>query len=194
VSGEALIDGGVYTVRAGSLDDAPCLAVLAMQVFLDTYAPNGIRPDLAREALTVYSPEAFGARLREPDAAVDVVEREGHLVAFIDVAPADASPAPGIEGPEVRRLYVQAPFKRQGIGRALLQRAERRLAARGAAVLWLTAYAGNAGALAFYPALGYADAGRRDHVFEGQRYENRIFVKKLAPAQTTSTGATSTRR
>ena len=39
------------TLRPATADDALCLGVLAMQVFLDTYATDGIRPPIAREAL-----------------------------------------------------------------------------------------------------------------------------------------------
>ncbi len=36
-------------LRTGVPDDALCIGVLATQVFLDTYATSGIRPDLAYE-------------------------------------------------------------------------------------------------------------------------------------------------
>ena len=39
--------------RNGTPDDALCISVLAMQVFLDTYAIDGLRNDIAREALAV---------------------------------------------------------------------------------------------------------------------------------------------
>ena len=54
--------------RSGTPEDALCLGVLATQVFLDTYATNGIRSDLAREALSVYSQETFAARLADPNS------------------------------------------------------------------------------------------------------------------------------
>jgi hypothetical protein len=45
--------------RQGTRSDAVCIAVLATQVFLDTYAIEGIRPPLANEALENYSPDAI---------------------------------------------------------------------------------------------------------------------------------------
>ena len=42
--------------RVAQPTDAVCIAALATQVFLDTYATDGLRPDLAREAFAVYSP------------------------------------------------------------------------------------------------------------------------------------------
>ena len=80
---------------------------------------------------------------------------------------------------ELQRLYVQRHFLGQGLGRTLLQRAEEAAAVRGAATVWLSAWAGNAKALAFYRRQGYADIGESDHVFEAQRFENRVFVKAL---------------
>ena len=38
-------------LRPADAADALCIGVLGMQVFLETYAPDGVRPDLAREVL-----------------------------------------------------------------------------------------------------------------------------------------------
>ena len=38
-------------LRPATPADAPTLSALAIQVFLDTYAPEGIRPAVAREVL-----------------------------------------------------------------------------------------------------------------------------------------------
>jgi GNAT superfamily N-acetyltransferase len=171
------ITGLVY--RRGVPGDELCVSVLAMQVFLDTYATHGIRPDLAREALSVYGLDGFALRLRDPDVHIIVTETNGCVIAFIDLSLRSACPAPGIEGLEVLRLYVQAPFQRQGIGRALLKFAEQHARERGDRHVWLTAWVGNTGAIAFYPAAGYADVGATQYVIEGEAYENRVFAKRL---------------
>ncbi len=179
------IAGLVY--RRGVPGDELCVSVLAMQVFLDTYATQGIRPDLAREALSVYGADTFAQRLRDPDVHIIVAENNGFVVAFIDLSLHSVCPAPGIGGVEALRLYVQAPFQRHGIGRALLKFAEQHAHERGDPYVWLTAWVGNTGALAFYPAAGYADAGTAQYVIEGQAYENRVFAKRLAVGATLST-------
>ena len=56
-------------------EDALCLSVLAMQVFLDTYATDGIRPELAREVLTTYSQAAFGEAIAHERSCILVAER-----------------------------------------------------------------------------------------------------------------------
>ena len=170
----------VVAYRAGQPADALCIAVLATHVFLDTYATAGLRPDLAREALSVYSPEAFADRLADPALRFVLAEAGGHLVAFAEVATDRACPAPVPAEVEVVRLYVHPRFQHQGIGRALLLHAERIGAGLGAGAVWLAAWAGNASALAFYRALGYEDVGATTYAIEGQHYENRVLRKGLA--------------
>ena len=154
-----------------------------MQVFLDTYACDGVRPDLAREALSVYSPERFTQRLADPSSSFILAERRGHLVAFAELALGGVPPHPSLErGAELVRLYVQARFKRMGLGRMLLARAEAAAAARSAKILWLTAWSENQPARAFYAAQGYTDIGATQYVFEDKSYENRILTRRLAGA------------
>ncbi|MFN3305009.1 MAG: hypothetical protein ACK44A_15010, partial [Roseateles sp.] len=63
------------TLRPARPDDVTAIAALAIQVFLDTYASAGIRPDLAREALRDYGVDAFAPRLREPRRRFLLAER-----------------------------------------------------------------------------------------------------------------------
>lgn len=160
--------------------DALCLGVLAAQVFLDTYAVAGVRPALAREVLACCSPAAYEALLADGSVAILVAERDAHLVGFAQLAREAVHPlAPGLRGAELRRLYVQERFTGGGLGRRLLAAAEATAAASGAQALWLTAWVGNARALAFYPRCGYRDAGATTYEFEGESHENRFFVKPL---------------
>lgn len=163
--------------RAATHEDALCIGVLATQVFLDTYAPQGVRPDLAREALACYSPELMAAHLADPGVHFMLAESKDHLVGFLELALNRPCPVLSEATAEIARLYVQRNFHRHGIGQALSAHAERIAHAHGHSALWLTAWSGNAPALAFYPRLGYADIGRTHYVIEGQSYENRVFIK-----------------
>lgn len=167
-------------LRPATPADAACLSVLATQVFLDTYATQGIDADLAHEARTVYAQPVFSARLARPDVRLMVAERQRRLIGFADLALGAPCPAAGIDGLEVFRLYVQAPFHGQGVGRALMALAEHEARQHRQRCVWLTAWSGNHRALAFYTRLGFQDAGATAHVIEGRSYENRILVKALA--------------
>lgn len=165
------------TYRRATSEDALCIGVLAAQVFLDTYAPHGIRPDLAREALACYSPEVMAQHLDDPNTHFILAESNGHLVAFLELALNRQCPVPSEATAEIFRLYVQRNFHRMGIGQTLSAQADRIALEHGHTAMWLTAWAGNTLALVFYPRIGYVDTGRTDYVIEGQRYENRVFIK-----------------
>lgn len=166
--------------RTGQPEDALCLGVLALQVFLDTYAMDGMRPDLAREALALCSPAAFEPLLRDPARRFILAERAGHLLGFAECAAGLQAPLPDLsEGLALVRLYVQRHAHGEGLGKALLEGAEELARERRLPLVWLTAWADNAKALGFYRARGYEDMGATDYVFEDQSYENRVFCRRL---------------
>ena len=69
-------------LRVGSIADAECVSGLALLVFLDTYAADGMRADLAREALGVCSAANFAAALSDPQQRLVLSECDGQLLAF----------------------------------------------------------------------------------------------------------------
>jgi diamine N-acetyltransferase len=166
--------------RSATPEDAVTVAALAVQVFLDTYATEGVRPDLAREAFAEYSVEAFTKRLQEPDCRFFLAEHGTGLIGFAEIQILPLSPPAGAGvGANLVRLYVQPRAQRQGVGGKLLRLAE--LAAADAALrnVWLTAWEGNLPAHSFYAAHGYQDIGATTYTFEGHSYVNRVFTKPL---------------
>ncbi len=169
-------------LRSGTQNDAAVVSALSIQVFLDTYATDGVCPDLAREALREYSEQTFLARLCAPDRRFVLAENEGALLGFAELdCIAKEAPAPGVRGVELVRLYVQPRAQRTGVGGALLAQAERIARSLTAPFLWLTVWEGNARALAFYARSGYADVGATTYEFEGRKYGNRVVAKQLLP-------------
>lgn len=173
-------------LRPAAPGDAPCIALLGMRVFLDTYAPQGLRPLIADEALQHFSTEAIARLLARADTGFILAESAGHLIGFAQLT-RDAKPPHNefADGVELARLYVLERFTRRGVGACLLREAEGWAASGGAAgsapLPWLTAWVGHRRALAFYAAQGYADAGRTRYDFQGELHENRVFVKAMAP-------------
>jgi diamine N-acetyltransferase len=165
--------------RTAVAEDALCLSVLATQVFLDTYAIQGIRPAIAREVRQYLSEEAFAEILAGPRRAILLAEIEAHLVGFAQLSYDRTHELLSPEAPaaELNRLYVQRPFLGKGIGKELLARSEILARAEGAHLLWLTAWTGNTPALRFYEAQGYQDVGASAYTFEGDRYETRLLLK-----------------
>ena len=167
-------------IRPGRADDALCLGVLAAQVFLDTYARNGITATIATEVRSAFSTEAFAALLSAPDTQLHVAEIGGHSVGFVQTTlGTQQALAPTGQPVELERLYVQEPFTHRGIGKALLQAAEVAAMQQAAQVMRLSAWVGNERALAFYVAQGYEDNGEVMFHMQGQAIPNRVLSKRL---------------
>ena len=183
-----------FELRTARADDALCLSVLAMQVYLHTYATQGIRAAIARDVHTQFSPAVFAGLLGRADTGLVVAEQRGHLIGFAQntwgAAHGQAQAlAPAARPAELARLYVQEPFTAQGVGSALLHRAEQAAQAQGCGLLWLTPWVHNHRALAFYARRGYADCGETVHLIEGEKHGNRVFAKALTPALNDSDAA-----
>lgn len=160
-------------MRLAATDDALCIGALATQVYLDTYAPEGMRADLAREVQSLFSTAAIAAQLAKPDTRFLLAEVGGRLVGFLELALHAPCPLADAADAEIVRLYLHRNFQRHGLGRSLCDQAQALARSR----LWLSAWAGNAQALAFYRATGWTDIGRIDHRIEGQAFENRVFAR-----------------
>ena len=174
---------GPIKLRHAVAEDSLCLSVLAMQVFLDTYATEGIRPALAREVLSSYSQASFSGAIADPRARVVVAEHKEHMVGFAHVtlfARHELAPS-GVQA-ELFRLYVQESFTGVKVGTKLLSEAEKLAASAGATVMWLTPWVHNHRALAFYARRGYGDFGLTHFTFEGESHENRVLAKPLHAA------------
>lgn len=176
------VDPPSVTFRPATVDDALCLAVLGQQVFLDTYATEGIRAEIAREVRAQFDVGVVQEALVAPDARWVVAERDGHLIGFAQcTAPTPHAVVRSDRPAKIHRLYVQERFTGRGIGTALLARIESIATAEGMDTVWLTTWIGNARALGFYPARGYVDVGMSLYVFEAEAHENRVFAKALHP-------------
>lgn len=174
------MDKPPFTLRAATARDAETIAALSIQVFLDTYATGGVRPDLAQEALTEYSVDAFAARLAETGRRFIVAEVGSGLVGFAETLIAEApAPVGGVSGAQLVRLYVQPAAQGSGVGKALLDAAERLAVRESSKALWLIAWERNDRALAFYARLGYADVGAGTYTFHDQTYGTRVLARRL---------------
>jgi diamine N-acetyltransferase len=168
-----------FTFREATPDDALCISVLGMQVYLDTYAPQGIRLSIAEDVLRHFSPPVIKEVMAKPDTTFIVAETNHHMVGFAQLsANATHELVHFPDATELNRLYIQEKFTGRGLGRQLLQQAEKTEHTSGASALWLTAWIGNARAIAFYSKQGYEELGSTLYTFKGEEYENRLFLKR----------------
>jgi GNAT superfamily N-acetyltransferase len=168
-------------IRAGGVDDAACIAVLATQVWLHTYATNGISAEISHYTRHQLIPETYLSILDDSSARLWVAELDGYLIGFAVVKFGVPCPAPVPAFAELQTLYVQEHFWGHGFGRQLLFVAEEMARTETGLPLWLTVNVRNVRAIGFYGRHGYSEVGKSDFVMGDQRYENHVFIGSAPP-------------
>jgi ribosomal protein S18 acetylase RimI-like enzyme len=159
-------------IRPAQPDDAPSLAALAIQVWLDTYAPDGVRTVLANYVFDAFTPAAFAAWIADPSQRLIVAERQGHLIGYARLALGERCAMAAGSTAELVTLYVVRHFAGQGVGAALLKAAQ----AGRAQPLWFRVYAHNERAIAFYRKQGCVEVGTTHFELDGERHPNLVFI------------------
>jgi ribosomal protein S18 acetylase RimI-like enzyme len=163
-------------IRNGEPSDAGNLAALAIQVWLHTYATEGISTAISRYVLSEFTDERFTTILSQESSVILVAEIDGHLVgyALLDIGARCPS---GDSAVELATLYVQEHFTREGIGSALLACCRNVAHKRtGSGRIWLTVNARNEPAIAFYRKHGFIRTGTDWFELGGERHENHLMV------------------
>ena len=162
-----------------TIDDAPNLTALSIEVWLHTYAKSGIQRAFSNYVLSEFSTERFTAFLKQPSQMFIKCESGENLLGYIRIDFDSGCPtAPDIKT-EIVTLYVQEHFARKGIGRGLLQDASVKCYEMGIDAFWLSANCENDAALRFYDAQNFKRNGSLYFELDGQEYENFILYRSL---------------
>ncbi|MCL9777377.1 GNAT family N-acetyltransferase [Vibrio methylphosphonaticus] len=156
-------------IREATPEDCTNLAVLAIKVWLDTYAANGIRKEYADYVLNTFTEGYFLNRLTLPNYRVLVSVCDGVLEGFIMVNLASRFESEDY-GYEIEKLYIHAPFSGKGLGRALLNDVAQRYGER----FWLYTWVENT-SNGFYQHLGFTQVGQISFDFYGVLVENHVY-------------------
>lgn len=165
-----------YVIRQGLRADAGNLAALAIQVWLHTYATEGVTPAISRYVLSEFTPERFEALLANASAAVLVGEANTNLIGYAVLNFRAFCPESGNSKAELATLYVQEHFVGKGVGSALLESAEALAIQRTSNPLWLTVNAKNSHAIAFYLRRGYTSLGVTYFKLGNESHKNLVLV------------------
>lgn len=165
-----------FHVRLGVTEDNGRLAVLATQVWLHTYATDGISTEIAEYVLSHITPETYAQLLRDTFTQVLVALHAEHVVGLAVVRFDIPCPDQPALTAELQTLYVQEHFLRQGIGSLLLAAAEDMARRKANSRLWLTVNATNDRAITFYDRKGYTKVGTAYFVLGTERYENHVLA------------------
>ncbi len=148
-------------VRPAAFADVPQIAEVHVAGWQIGY--RGLLPQPLLDSLTAADRlPRWAATLQQaawPGQGTLVAQMNGAVVGFVDFGPARDSDRDGVQGGEIRSLYVAPTAWRHGIGRDLLAAATAKLAAAGHSDATLWVMDSNARAISFYGALGWLPDG-----------------------------------
>jgi len=159
-------------------EDAAALADLHRRSFVETFGHLYRAEDL-EAFLRRLNEEGFRAELLDGEHQVRFAEADGEPVAFVKVGPVTLPVEPARPALEFRQLYVLRPWQGSGIAAALADWALAEARARGAEELYLSVWAENVRAKAFYRRYGFAYVGPYSFMVGEQADEDEIWKLEL---------------
>jgi GNAT superfamily N-acetyltransferase len=147
-------------IRKAALEDAPALARIHVQTWLETY--TGLIPDEVMAGITVEARERQWRYTFDHDNTVLITELDGQAIGFCSIGPPRESGA----DLELFTLYLLKAFQGRGIGRTLWDAALKAAKARGAKTLRLWVLETNP-TRGFYERAGGILEGRKVDVVQG---------------------------
>ena len=102
--------------REARIEDKENIAALMIQVWLHTYAIDGLRDGISNYVLSEFIPEKIGADIESKGNRYFVCEVKDHIVGVAVINTKGMCPSTKKHSPELDKLYVQEHFYRKGIG------------------------------------------------------------------------------
>lgn len=159
-------------IRDARPEDLPDMTGILNELIAGTTAVWTLTPT------TLAARSAWLAERRSQDFPVLAAEGEGRLLGFASFG--HFRPWEGYAETVEHSVYVDAPARGQGIGRALLAALIARAEGRGLHAMVGGIEAGNAASLALHAALGFREVGRLPEV--GRKFDrwlDLVFVERL---------------
>ncbi len=158
-------------IRKANGNDCKNLAALSIQVWLHTYAIEGIRDVLSDFVLTTFTEDYYLNLLKNPNYQIYLYIENEHLVGFI-VLNFDSFYKHEANGFEISTFYVQEHFQGQGIGKRLLTEIKK----NHGNTFWLSTWVHNTAAISFYIKSGFKDIGSIEFKLGDESHENLVLL------------------
>jgi diamine N-acetyltransferase len=157
-------------IRQAIKEDCINLAALSIEVWLGTYAVDGINKASSKFVLSTFTEKYFTDLLLNKNFRL-LLEIEGPYLRGYTLLNLQSFYQSEENGFEIDKLYVQEQFQGRGIGRKLLSEVERQFGNK----FWLHSWVHNK-SINFYKKLGFIDIGRYDFEFDSEIIENRVLA------------------
>jgi len=167
-------------IRAAEISDVNNLTVLKQQVWIATYAVEGIRTEFSTYVLSEFTSDKLLETILDKNKILLIAEIDNHLVGCVEVNLRCDCPVDLVQDqPEIAVLYVLERYTGVGIGLKLLTEALSELKEKDFKAAWLTVYHKNERALKFYTKNNFRIVGITSFEMDGNQYENKVMMVDL---------------
>lgn len=170
---------GQITYGLAKMEDALRISILFKQVYIQTYATEGITVEFANFITQRFSPEYVASSIKNSPGQILVAYNDGNPIAVAELDYNATCSIGEIKAPELSKFYILERFYGQGIGIGLIEFLEKEVRLKGHEELWLVVYEKNSRAISFYQKQGYSPIGKVDFKMEFNTYKNHVLHKKL---------------
>lgn len=136
------------------------LMEVSEETFRDTFAHTTDEENMDEFVGEAYDFYQLKAEISDRNSLFFFVYREDNVLGYMKLNINEAQTEEVSENAlEIERIYVRKPYLRQGIGKALYEKAVEMATILGKRTIWLGVYEYNENAKAFYQKLGFEEIG-----------------------------------
>ncbi|WP_282037954.1 GNAT family N-acetyltransferase [Saccharicrinis aurantiacus] len=167
-------------IRKAKLSDINNLAVLKQQVWISTYATEGLLDEFSRYVLSEYSVGNVKQSIQNTDSMTLLANYKNCLVGCVEIILLPQRPIKEIEPCiEISTFYILEEFQNKGIGKKLLAECLKSIKGMNFDKIWLTVYYKNQKAIEFYSRQKFSLIGETDFVLGNDKHKNYIMLKQI---------------
>ena len=165
------------TIRRGSVTDAAELAAFAARAFKEAFSADNNPDDLQAHLATTYGLAQQAAELADPLVSTILARLYGELVAYAQVRRSTPPPCVTHAAPiELHRIYVDQRAHGSGLASRLMQEVHQAAREFQGRHIWLSVWAQNPRAIAFYKKAMCFDVGSTFFMVGPDKQIDRVLV------------------
>lgn len=152
-------------IKEVDLDYIDKIKAISEKTFVATFGSDNTAEDIENYLTEHINTQQVRQELSNPASLFYAVEVDGNLAAYMKLNLDDAQTEQGYSNSlEIQRLYVLKEYKKQGIGRKLMDKAIEEAESRQMDFVWLGVWEKNTKAIKFYEKSGFVMFDK--HVFK----------------------------
>jgi len=167
-------------IRKAELSDSNNLAVLKQQVWISTYATEGLIEEFSSYVLSEYSVENVRKSIADKNKLTLLAVNNECVIGCVEIFLFPQCPISSVPPCiEISSFYILERFQGAGIGKKLLAECLKEIKRLNHSKVWLTVYYKNQKAIEFYSRQNFTHIGETDFLLGKDKHKNYIMIRNV---------------